>query len=358
MESAEVLALVGGHVDKELLARNEYLAAENEIMRSKIQEPIQLNKEERIRLAEIGKRIGLKALKDVATIVKPETVMDWFRKLIAEKFDGSGKRNPPGFGRPKIDPDIEAEALKIARENPTWGYDRIAGALRNLGYDISDRTVGNILKRNGVPPAPKRQPCISWHEFIESHKSVLAACDFFTTEVVTPAGLITFFVLFFIKIGSREVHIAGVTTSPDEKWMKQIARNITMADWGFLSDCKYLIHDRDSKFCLSFRKILKEAGLKLIRLPPKSPNLNAYAERFVRSVKSECLSRLIIFGENGLRHALKEYLTHYHEERNHQGLENAIPFPNERNNPGSLRGRIVCRKRLGGLLKFYCREAA
>ncbi len=348
--------LVGGFVDEELLARNEYLAAENEILRSKMQEPIRLNDEERIRLAEIGRRIGLKALKDVSTIVKPETVMEWFRKLVAGKFDGSGKRNPSGSGRPKIDPDIEAQALKMARENPSWGY-RIAGALRNLGYDIIDRTVGNILKRNGVPPAPKRRPDISWNEFVESHKRVPAACDFFTTEVLTPAGLITFFVLFFIKIGSREVQIAGVTTSPDEKWMKQIARNIAMADWGFLSDCKYLIHDRDSKFCLSFRKILKEAGLKLIRLPPKSPDLNAYAERFVRSVKSECLSRLIIFGENGLRHALEEYLIHYHQERNHQGLANAIPFPNERNNPGSLRGRIVCRKRLGGFLKFYCREA-
>jgi putative transposase len=236
MESAEVLALVGGFVDEELLARNEYLAAENEIMRSKIQEPIQLNKEERIRLAEIGRRIGLKALKDVSTIAKPETVMEWFRKLVAEKFDGSGKRNPSGFGRPKIDPDIEAQALKMARENPSWGCERIAGALRNLGYDISDRTVGNILKRNGVPPAPKRRPYIPWNEFVESHRSVLAACDFFTTEVLTPAGLIAFFVLFFIKIGSREVRIAGVTTNPDEKWMNQIARNIAMADWGFLSD--------------------------------------------------------------------------------------------------------------------------
>ena len=205
--------------DEELLARNEYLAAENEILGSRIQASIRLNDEERIRLAEIGKRIGLKTLKDVSTIVKPETVMEWFRKLITEKFDGSGKRNPSGSGRPKIEPDIEARALKMARENPSWGYDRIAGALRNLGYDISDRTVGNILKRNGVPPAPKRRPDIPWNEFVESHKSVLAACDFFTTEVLTLVGLIAFFVLFFIKIGSREVRIAGVATNPDEKWM-------------------------------------------------------------------------------------------------------------------------------------------
>ena len=351
MEAVETLALVGGHVNEELLARNEYLAAENEILRSKIEGPVRLGDGERIRLAEIRKRIGLKALKDVACIVKPETILKWFRDLVANKFDGSKKR--AGTGHPEIDSETEELILRFARENPGWGYDRIVGALANLGCDVCDQTVGNILKRNGIPPAPVRDRETTWSDFIQSHKDVLAACDFFTTEVVTSAGLITYYVLFFIKIATREVFIAGMTPNPDEKRMCQIARNLTMAEWGFLSDIRYLIHDRDSKFCLSFREILKAAGVKPIRLPPKSPNLNAHAERWVRSVKDECLSRLVLFGEESLPRALKEYVEHYHSERNHQGMENRILFPDPDSPPVQIDSPVLCRQRLGGLLKFY-----
>jgi hypothetical protein len=180
--------------------------------------------------------------------------------------------------------------------------------------------VGNILKKNGIPPAPQRERDLTWSEFIQAHKDVLAACDFFTGEVITPVGLVTYYVLFFIYIGSKKVYIAGATPNPDEKWMKQIARNITMADIGFLSGCRYLIHDRDKKFCKSFDEILKSANTKPIKLPARSPNLNAYAERWVLSVKKECLSKLVFFGEQSLWNALDEYLIHYHEERNHQEI--------------------------------------
>ena len=209
MEAVEALALVAGHVDEELLLRNEYLAAENEILRSKLSRRPQLTNPERILLAKLGKQLGLKALKDVAAIVKPETVLAWYRKLVAKKFDGSARRRKTG--RPRVDDEVEKLVLRMVEENPTWGYDRVAGALSNLGHDLSDETVGNILKRNGVPPAPRRKPDIPWSEFIERHQDVIAACDFFTTEVLTPMGLMTYYVLFFIKIGSREVHIAGVT---------------------------------------------------------------------------------------------------------------------------------------------------
>jgi transposase len=164
METVEAFALVAGHVDQELLLRNEYLAAENQILLSKLSDRPQLTDSERIRLAKLGKRLGLKALKDVAAIVKPETVLSWYRKLVSEKFDGSGKRGRSG--RPRVDEEVEKLVLRMVEGNPTWGYDRVAGALSNVGHDSSDETVGNILKRNGVPPAPRRKPGIPRSEFI------------------------------------------------------------------------------------------------------------------------------------------------------------------------------------------------
>ena len=318
MKMVEAMALVSGRVEEEILLRNEYLAIENEILKSKINKPLQLNNHERIRLAKIGKRIGLKALREIVCIVKPETIMEWFRRLVAKKFDGSMFRKYAG--RPRINRELESLIIKFAEENPSWGYDRIIGALSNLGYEVSDQTVGNISKRNGIPPVPNRNQNTTWSSFIKNHQDVIAACDFFTTEVITPFGLITYYVLFFIHIGSREVHIAGITPHPNERWMKQIARNITMDGFGGLSNLKYLIHDRDSKFCKSFRSIIAEMGIKPIRLPPQSLKMNFFAERFVRSIKEECLCKLIFFGEESLRKALTEYVSHYHQERNHPSV--------------------------------------
>ena len=184
------------------------------------------NDSERIQLAKIGKRMGLKALKEISCIVKPETILKWFRNLVAKKFDGSSYRKI--FGRPPISLELERLIVSFAEENPGWGYDRIAGALSNLGYKVSDRTVGNILKRNGIPPAPGRNKDTTWAAFIKNHQDIITACDFFTTEIITPAGLITYYVLFFIHLGSRKVYIAGVTPNPNESWMNQIARNVTM----------------------------------------------------------------------------------------------------------------------------------
>ncbi len=356
MEAVEALALVSGRVEEELLLRNEYLAAENEILKPKLNKPLQLNNYERIRLAKIGKRIGLKALKEIACIVKPETILEWFRRLVAKKFDGS--KNRKKTGRPRIDHELEALVIRFVEENPCWGYDRIVGALSNLGYKVSDQTVGNILKRNGIPPVPSRTQDTTWATFIKKHQNVLAACDFFTAEVITPVGLITYYVLFFIHIGSRKIHIAGVTPNPNEDWMKQIARNLTMADWGFLSGCKYLSHDRDSKFCKSFRSMIKSGGVEPLKLPPQSPNLNSYSERWILSVKTECISGLIFFGEQSLLRALKEYIIHYHQERNHQGKDNRLLFPAENFAPDKKESEIACRSRIGGVLKYYYQRAA
>jgi transposase InsO family protein len=355
MDWKPLLAYITGTVDQELLLRNEYLATENRILRHQIPGRVRLTDGERTTLAAIGQKLGKQALKEVATIVKPDTILGWHRKLVAQKFDGSQQRKAPG--RPTIAPELEALIVRMAQDNRSWGYDRIVGALANLGYTVSDQTVGNILKRHGLPPAPERKTTTTWKEFIRTHLDVLVATDFFTAEVWTTAGLVTYYVLFFIHLASRKVHVAGVTPHPNEAWMVQVARNVTMEEWGFLSPGQYLIHDRDGQYCPAFQPLIDAAGVERVPLPPRSPNLNAYAERWVRSIKEEALSRFILFGENALRHVLREYVAHYHQERPHQGKGNVILMPLLRSDQ-QRDGPVRCQERLGGLLKYYDREAA
>jgi transposase InsO family protein len=355
MDWKQLLAYITGSVDQELLLRNEYLVTENRLLRQQIPGRVRLSDGERKSLAELGKKLGKQALAEVATIVTPDTILAWHRKLIARKFDGSQHRKAPG--RPQIDKALEALVVRMAQENRSWGYDRIAGALTHLGYKISDQTVGNILKRHGIPPALARKTTTTWKEFIRTHLDVLVATDFFTAEVWTAVGLVTYYVLFFIHLASRKVHVAGITPHPDEQWMVQVARNVTMEEWGFLAPGQYLIHDRDGKYCPAFRHIIDEAGITRVPLPPRSPNLNAYAERWVRSVKEEALSRLILFGERSLQHALTEYLSHFHQERPHQGKGNVVLTPAP-DHVTKVESPLRCRERLGGLLKYYDREAA
>jgi putative transposase len=355
MDWKQLLAYITGSVEEELLLRNEYLVAENRILRDQIKGRVHLSDTERQTLAEIGKKLSKQALTEVASIVKPDTILAWHRTLIAQKFDGSKQRQSPG--RPRIDPEIEERVLRMARENRSWGYDRIQGALKHLGYAISDQTVGHILKRHGLQPAPERQKTTTWSEFIRSHLDVLVATDFFSTEVWTWCGLVTYYVLFFMHVGSRRVHVAGITAHPNEDWMTQIARNETMETWGCLTPGQYLIHDRDGKYCPAFQKMIEAAGVKRVPLPPRSPNLHASAERWVKSVKSQTLSKLILCGERSLRHVLTQYLCHDHEERPHQGIGNVIPLP-ESQPANAHEGVVHCRERLGGLLKYYDRRAA
>jgi putative transposase len=355
MDWKQLLAYMTGSVDQQLRLCNEYLVTENRILRQQITGRLRLSDGERKTLAEIGKKLGRQALAEVATIVKPETILAWHRTLVARKFDGSRQRKPTG--RPPVDAALEALVVRLAQENRSWGYDRVVGALQHLGYIISDQTVGNILKCHGMSPAPERQKTTTWNEFIRTHMNVLVATDFFTAEVWTWCGLITYYILFFLRIDTREVHLAGVTLHPDQRWMTQIARNMTMADWSILAPGQYLIHDRDGKYCPAFQQMIDAVGVKQISLPPRSPNLNAYAERWIRSVKDEALSRLILFGERSLRYALNEYIIHYHAERPHQGKGNMVLMPSPPHR-GERQGPIRCRERLGGLLKYYSQEAA
>jgi putative transposase len=199
MDWARMLAYVTGTVDQELLARNEYLAAENRIIEAQLKGRLKLSDAERATLCEIGLRLGSKALADVATIARPDTILGWYRKLIARKFDGSKARGP---GRPRIKREVEELIVRIASENRDWGYDRIAAAMANLGYEISDQTVGNVLRRHGPPPAPERKRTATWAAFFRTHVALLAGTDFFTAEVLTLRGL-AYYVLFFIHLESR-----------------------------------------------------------------------------------------------------------------------------------------------------------
>jgi len=355
MEWKQLLAYITGSVDQQLLLRNEYLVTENRILRQQINSRVRLTDGERKTLAEIGIKLGRQALAEVATIVKPDTILAWHRTLVARKFDGSQQRKTPG--RPPVDAALEALVVRLAQENRSWGYDRIVGALQHSGYTISDQTVGNILKRHGMSPAPERQKTTTWKEFIRMHMDVLVATDFFTAEVWTWCGLATYYILFLLRLDTREVHLAGVTRHPDQRWMTQIARNTTMADWSVLAPGQYLIHDRDGKYCPAFRQTIEAVGVKPLLLPPRSPNLNAYAERWIRSVKDEVLSQLLLFGERSLRYALNEYVAHYHTERPHQGKGNVVLMPSPPSR-AERQGPTRCHERLGGLLKYYAQEAA
>jgi hypothetical protein len=209
---ARLLAYVTGMVNQQLLLENEYLIAENRILRSHLPARLRLTDPQRATLAVIAKRLGRQALEQVALVAKPETILGWYRKLIAQKFDGSKHRVYPG--RPTVGREITDLIVRMARENSGWGYDRIAGALKNLGHDVSDQTVGNVLRRFGIAPASKRCRQMNWAQFIRTHMAVLAGIDFFTVEVLTWHGLATYYVLFFLHLETRRVTLAGITQHP------------------------------------------------------------------------------------------------------------------------------------------------
>ena len=272
---------------------------------------------------------------------------------MAIKFDCSDKRK---LGRPRIRQVIVDAIVRFARENPTWGYDRIQGALKNIGYHIADSTVANVLKAHGIEPAPDRQRTPAWSTFLKAHWESLFATDFTTVEVWTRNRFVTFYMLAVMHLKTRRVHIAGITPSPNATWMKQVCRGITDDQHGFLKDASHLILDRDSSF-IAMRDFLNQnTETEVVLLPPKSPNLNAHMERWFRSLKSECLDRMIFFGQKSLENAVREYVEHYHTERNHQGLDNELIEPSE--DAERVAGTIECGERLGGMLKIYHRGAA
>jgi putative transposase len=289
-----LIAMIAGWLQDHQQQVITYLREENRILKAQLGgRRLRLTEPERRRLATLAHPLGRQRLKEMATLVTPETLLRWYRKLVAQKFDGSGHRRP--LGRPRVTEEIEQLVVQMAEENATWGYRRIQGALANLGHSIDATTVRNILRRHDMEPAPqRRQTGMSWRQFLQTHWEVLAATDFFTVEVATWHGLVTYYVLVVMELATRRIQMAGITPHPTMAFMQQCARQLTDPFGGFLLGKRYVVHDRDTKYTQAFDGLLKDSGVEPIVLPPRSPNLNAHCERFVRSIREEVLHHIII----------------------------------------------------------------
>ena len=343
-----VLYVLTGWLNRREREAVAYLIEENRVLRRQLgTRRLRLADDDRRRLAARAYRVGRKALRAIATIATPDTLLRWHRQLIARKWTYA--RQP---SRRNVLLEIRRLVVPMAEENPTWGYTRIQGALKNVGHRVGRSTIRRILKAAGLPPVPQRPT--SWQTFLKAHWGVIAAADFFTTEVWTWQGLVTSYTVFVLDLASRRVQILGSTPHPESLFMQQIVRTLTMADTGVVDAPQVLICDRDRKWSHDVRRRLGEAGIRVVRIPERAPNANAYAERFVRSIKEECLDRIVPIGERHFRRAVAEYVEHYQRERNHQGLDNRLI-----SGPPVIKmtSRVRRRPRLGGLLNFYERAA-
>jgi transposase InsO family protein len=346
-----LLATCAGWVNRQQSQVIDYLIEENRVLKEQLESSgkrLRFTDDQRRRLAARGKPLGRKALCRIATIVTADTILAWHRKLIAARWTYPRK----GVGRPGVMKEIRELVVRMAEENQSWGYARIQGQLKHLDHRVARSTIAKVLKEHGINPSPERP--MSWKTFIRSHAHLIAAADFFTTEVWTARGLVRQFTLFVIDIATRRVHIADTTESPTSDWMEQVARNLTDCEEGFLNGKRFLVIDRDAIFSPKFKAILRGSGVEILHTAYQAPNMNAYAERFVRSIKSECLDQLIFLGRESLVRAIAEYVAHYHDERSHQGIGNEIVSGAVH----QIDGNVEVKERLGGLLKYYYREAA
>ena len=343
-------------IDKELYQAIDYLREQVRVLvehQEKQEKRIRLSNSQRMRVAAKAKRLSRKMLEHCTELFTPDTIMRWFRELVAQEYDGSENRTSPG--RPQITQEIVNLVIRFKEENPRWGYKKIRDQIVYLGYTISKSSVKNILIENGYDPEPDLTVQSTWHEFIKSHWDVLAACDFFTIELLVGRKLVRCTVFFVLELSTRKVFFTPIKLQPDGAYMKQVAKILTDVEDGFLRGKRYLIHDRDPLYTTEgFHEILKSSGIEPVKLPARSPDLNCYAERYVKSVKSECLDYLILSSVAQLEYALGQYSEYYHHERIHQSLGRII----EPKHPIDDTADIVCIERLGGLLKSYHRLAA
>jgi transposase InsO family protein len=278
-----------------------------------------------------------------AFMVTPATLLRWHRGLVRRHWTYSK------LGRPPLAEETRGLVLRLARENPRWGYVRIVGELRHLGVRISASTVQRLLRQAGLGPAPRRDGP-NWSTFLRGQAHGVLACDFFSVETIWLRRL---YVLFFLELGSRRVHLAGISARPNGAWVTQQARNFTMRQ--DLTPIALLIRDRDAKFTASFDEVFGAEGVRVIRTPVRAPKANAFAERFVRTVRHECLDWTLLHGRRHLREVLDEYFEHYNRHRPHRGLNLACPEPHSRPKPTT--GALTRRQRLGGLINEYTRAA-
>ncbi len=280
-------------------------------------------------------------------VVTPQTFLRWHRELVRRKWT----QPRHAAGRPPIDGRVRELVLRFARENPRWGYPRIAGELLKLGLRVSPSTVRRFLLADRLGPAPRRSGP-SWRQFLRQQAASMLACDFFTVETIS---LRRFYVLFFIELESRRVHLAGCTTNPTGAWVTQQARNLSFT--GVFERMRFLVHDRDAKFSGAFDEVFRSEGIEVIQTPIRAPQANAYAERFIRTVRAECLDWLLIVGRRHLETVLRIYTAHYNRERPHRGLALLSPDSTDAD-PPRRGGEIKRRDRLGGLIHEYHRAAA
>jgi hypothetical protein len=350
--------------DLEILILRQQLS----ILQRKINHPIKPSRAEKLTLAVLTAKLKAvterptRQLQDIIRIFQPETVLRWHRKLVRRKWTYQRKNKG---GRPPTDKELEDLILRLARENPRWGYGKIHGELLKLGCHTSEPNVGNILKRNGIQPAPVRNGSIGWRHLMNHYKDQILACDMFTVETeASPASsgiwLQTIFVLFFIELGSRRVHFAGLTTNPHQIWITQQARQLVwdLTDEG--SSLRFLIHDNDSSFSKAFDTVFISEGYHVIHTPFQAPNANAFAERWIRSAREECLDHILILGSAHLQRVLIEFVAYYNLSRPHQGIEQRIPGRTGEASPipqkhSICKGSIQKNKVLGGIINAYYR---
>ncbi len=335
----------GGRSVAELEVENVVLRHQLAVIRRTVKRPA-LRRRDRVLLAAASRllprgRWGV-------FLVSPQTLVRCHGELVRRKWT-CGRRRP---GRPPLDPEVRELVLRLGRENPRWGCVRIQGELRKLGIRVGATTIRAILRSAGVGPSPRRDGP-SWNEFLRAQAKGILACDFFTVETVWQR---TLYVLFWIEHGSRRVRLAGVTASPDSGWVTQQARNLTF-DEG-LRNLRFLIHDRDAKFCGPFDTVLASERVRVIETPVRAPRANAIAERWVRSVCNECLDHLLIFGRSHLERVLHGYVAHYNEERPHRSLALAAPAREPPPTGGSPPAEIRRRDVLGGIIHEYYAAAA
>ena len=311
----------------------------------------ELTESDKRRLARKGKDLNDFLLASVEPTWAPGTIRNWYNQLVGAKYNSTGA-NQKKRGRKPKSPEIIEEVLRLAERNPDWGYKRIAGTMNYLGYDISPSTVKNILDDYGIVPDPERRLRGDWDQFIETQQYVTASVDFAQVERLTPFGLIRESLLFFMDLGTREVRLGGIVHDPAGNWTTQIARNMCDMWDGFMLGKKYLIHDRDTLFHRRFDMIFESIGVKIKKLPPFTPQMNARMENFIRAIKTECLDKIIFTSERQLRLAVMEYLEYWNHYRPHAGLGGKMvkPYPQDMNAPV----REV--SFLGGLLHGYRRE--
>lgn len=343
-------------VNKELYKAIDYLREQVRVLveqQEKQGKRILLTNKQRMRIAAKAKKLSRKMLEKCTELYTPDTILGWYRKLIAQKYNGIANRKK--IGRPRIAKEVVILALNLKKDNPRWGYKKITDQIVYLGHKISKSAVKNILIEHGFNPEPDLTVRSSWHEFLKSHWNVFVACDFFTVELMIGRKLVRCTLFFVIELATRKVSFLPVKPQPDGDYMRQVARILTDCEDGFLKGKRFLIHDRDPLFKTEgFYDILEDSGIEPIRLPAQSPDLNAYAERFVKSIKSECLDYLILSSVKQLEYVIREYCDYYHHERIHQSLGRIIEPKHKLDDNAEIQ-RI---ERLGGLLKSYHRLAA